>query len=211
MKRRRSTRESSVRHGSKPTIRDVAEAAGVSLTTVSYVLSGRSGGTTRISQATQDRVHAAVSELGYVANRAARGMRRGRTELVAVAVADLEQPRDRTLATLLARILPEHGYQAVILLGGGWRQFMLSGGADGVIRTRTAETADDAATMAELAGRGVAQVLIVDATGAGAGADDAGDGSRAVDGGYDVLTAGTDSPEVLAERAVTVLLGRLRN
>ena len=191
-----------MRHGSKPTIRDVAETAGVSLTTVSYVLSGRSGGTTRISQATQDRVHAAVSELGYVANRAARGMRRGRTELVAVAVADLEQPRDRALATLLARILPEHGYQAVILLGGGWRQFMLSGGADGVIRTGAAETGDDAATMAELAGRGVAQVLI---------ADDAGDGSRAVHGGYDVLPAGTDSPEVLAERAVTVLLGRLRS
>ena len=200
-----------MRHGSKPTIRDVAEAAGVSLTTVSYVLSGRSGGTTRISQATQDRVHAAVSELGYVANRAARGMRRGRTELVAVAVADLEQPRDRTLATLLTRILPEHGYQAVILLGGGWRQFMLSGGADGVIRAAAAETADDAATMAELAGRGVAQVFIVDATRADAGADEAGDGSRAVDGGYDVLTAGTDSPDVLAERAVTVLLGRLRN
>jgi DNA-binding LacI/PurR family transcriptional regulator len=191
-----------VRHGSKPTIRDVAETAGVSLTTVSYVLSGRSGGTTRISQATQDRVHAAVSELGYVANRAARGMRRGRTELVAVAVADLERPRDRALATLLARILPEHGYQAVILLGGAWRQFMLSGGADGVIRTGTAETGDDAATMAELAGRGVAQVLI---------ADDVGDGSRAVHGGYDVLPAGTDSPEVLAERAITVLLGRLRS
>ena len=124
-----------MRPGSKPTIRDVAQTAGVSLTTVSYVLSGRSGGTTRISEATQDRVHAAVRELGYVANSAARGMRRGRTELVAVAVPDLEQPRDRAIATVLARILPEHGYQSVILLGGNWRQFMLSGGADGVIHT----------------------------------------------------------------------------
>ena len=105
-----------MRPGSKPTIRDVAQTAGVSLTTVSYVLSGRSGGTTRISEATQDRVHAAVRELGYVANSAARGMRRGRTELVAVAVPDLEQPRDRAIATVLARILPEHGYQSVILL-----------------------------------------------------------------------------------------------
>jgi DNA-binding LacI/PurR family transcriptional regulator len=191
-----------VRHGSKPTIRDVAEMAGVSLTTVSYVLSGRSGGTTRISQATQDRVHAAVRELGYVANRAAQGMRRGRTDLVAVAIADLEQPRDRELATLLAGILPEHGYQAVILLGGAWRQFMLSGGADGVVRTGAAEAGDDSVTMAELAGRGVAQVLI---------ADDAGDGRRAVHAGYDVLVAGTDSPGVLAERAVAVLLGQLRS
>ena len=195
-----------MRHGSKPTIRDVAAAAGVSLTTVSYVLSGRSGGTTRISQATQDRVHAAVRDLGYVANRAARGMRRGRTELVAVAVADLEQPRDRALATLLAGILPEHGYQAVIVLGGGWRQFMLSGGADGIIRTRASESGDDSGTMAELAGRGVAQVVIADdADGGSVGA-----GVNA-QGGFDVVPAGTDSPEVLARRAVTVLLGRLRS
>ncbi|SDL71895.1 regulatory protein, lacI family [Arthrobacter sp. ov407] len=197
-----------MRHGSKPTIRDVAETAGVSLTTVSYVLSGRSGGTTRISQATQDRVHSAVRELGYVANRAARGMRRGRTELVAVAVADLEQPRDRAIATLLAGILPEHGYQAVILLGGSWRQFMLSGGADGVIHTCAPDagddsgTADHAGTMAELAGRGMAQVLIT---------DDAGAGSLAVQGGYDVVPAGTDTPAVLAERAIALLLARLRS
>ena len=146
-----------MRPGSKPTIRDVAQTAGVSLTTVSYVLSGRSGGTTRISEATQDRVHAAVRELGYVANSAARGMRRGRTELVAVAVPDLEQPRDRAIATVLARILPEHGYQSVILLGGNWRQFMLSGGADGVIHTSAPEADDDSGAMAELAGRGTPQ------------------------------------------------------
>ena len=191
-----------MRHGSKPTIRDVAQTAGVSLTTVSYVLSGRSGGTTRISPATQDRVHAAVRELGYVANRAARGMRRGRTELVAVAVEDLEQPRDRALATLLAGILPQHGYQAVILVGGNWRQFMLSGGADGMIRTGASDTVDASGTMAELAGRGVAQVVIV---------DDAGTGSTAVQGGYEVVPAGSDSPELLAERAVTALLDRLRS
>ena len=190
-----------MRPGSKPTIRDVAQTAGVSLTTVSYVLSGRSGGTTRISPATQDRVHAAVRELGYVANRAARGMRRGRTELVAVAVADLEQPRDRAIAAVLARILPEHGYQAVILLGGGWRQFMLSGGADGVIHTSAPETGDHSGTMAELAGRGMAQVLIT---------DDAGAGSLAVPGGYDLVRAGTDTPALLAERAVTLLLDRFR-
>lgn len=190
-----------MRPGSKPTIRDVAQTAGVSLTTVSYVLSGRSGGTTRISEATQDRVHSAVRELGYVANRAARGMRRGRTELVAVAVADLEQPRDRAIATVLARILPEHGYQAVILLGGSWRPFMLAGGADGVIHTRAPESGDDSAAMAEFAGRGAAQVLITDGAGAG---------SLAVQGRHDVVPAGTDTPEILAERAVTLLLGQLR-
>ncbi|MFE4195894.1 LacI family DNA-binding transcriptional regulator [Paenarthrobacter sp. NPDC056912] len=146
--------------GSKPTIRDVATAANVSLTTVSYVLSGRHGGTTRISQPTQDRVLAAVKELGYVPNQAARGMRRGRTDVVAVAIGNLEWPWDRALATAAARILPQHGYQPVILLGDDWRKFMMSGGADGVIIGYFPETTAEDETVTELARRGVAQVVI---------------------------------------------------
>ncbi|MBO1268009.1 LacI family DNA-binding transcriptional regulator [Arthrobacter cavernae] len=152
-----------MRQGSKPTIRDVAERAGVSLTTVSYVLSGRHGGTTRISEPTQERVKDAVRELGYVPNQAARGMRRGKTDLVAVAIGDLEWPWDRALAAAAAKILPEHGYQPVILLGNAWRQFMLSGGADGVILGFIPEGVLEDETMTELARRGVAQVVISEA------------------------------------------------
>ncbi|MDR6638697.1 LacI family DNA-binding transcriptional regulator [Paenarthrobacter nitroguajacolicus] len=146
--------------GSKPTIRDVAMAADVSLTTVSYVLSGRHGGTTRISQPTQDRVLAAVKELGYVPNQAARGMRRGKTDVVAVAIGNLDWPWDRALATAAARILPEHGFQPVILLGDDWRKFMMSGGADGVIIGFFPEAKSEDQTVTELARRGVAQVVI---------------------------------------------------
>ncbi|WP_427005367.1 LacI family DNA-binding transcriptional regulator [Pseudarthrobacter sp. H2] len=194
-----------MRQGSKPTIRDVAATAGVSLTTVSYVLSGRPGGTTRISPSTQERVHAAVRELGFVANRAARGMRRGRTDLVAIAVVDLEDGRDRALATAVAQILPRHGYQSVILLAGGWRQFMLSGGADGLILGLRGEDDGDVQALAELAGRGVAQIVISDTL---------------QPAGFDVLAPGpgfADSPaaalasaETLAERAVALLLDRLK-
>lgn len=187
-----------MRHGAKPTIRDVAEAAGVSLTTVSYVLSGRTGGNTRISQPTQDRVHAAAGELGYVPNQAARGMRRGRTDVVALAITDLEDSRDRELATAAARILPRHGYQPVILVGDSWRQFMLSGGADGVIlgSVPASRTAVDLEAMAELADRGVALMLLTDSTppdGVGLLAPDAG-----------------TAPEALAEEAVVRLLSRLK-
>ena len=145
--------------GLKPTIRDVATAAGVSLTTVSYVLSGRHGGTTRISQPTQDRVLSAVKELGYVPNQAARGMRRGKTDVVAVAIGNLEWPWDRALATAAANILPERGYQPVILLGEDWRKFMMSGGADGVIIGYFPEAKTEDETVTELARRGVAQVV----------------------------------------------------
>ena len=149
-----------MRSMSSPTIRDVAERAGVSLTTVSYVLSGRSGGTTRVSPSTQERVMAAAGDLGYVPNQAARGMRRGRTDLVAIAIEDLEWPPDRALATAAAAILPRHGYQPVILLGQSWRQFMLAGGADGVIMGVTPTSEEEDHAIAELARRGIAQVVI---------------------------------------------------
>lgn len=183
--------------GAKPTIRDVAKSAGVSLTTVSYVLSGRLGGTTRISEATQERVQAAAKELGYVPNQAARGMRRGKTDLVAIAIGDLEWPWDRALGTAAARILPQHGYQPVILIGEGWRRFMLSGGADGaIVATLPPGTLLDL-TVGELARRGVAQVVISD-TMQPAGFDVVSPGS----------TGGTPEPEAL-EGAITLLLDRL--
>lgn len=190
-----------MRSVSNPTIRDVAERAGVSLTTVSYVLSGRSGGTTRISRPTQERVMAAAGELGYVPNQAARGMRRGRTDLVAIAIGDLEWPPDRALATAAASILPRHGYQPVILLGQTWRQFMLSGGADGVIVGVAPRAAAQDGTIAELARRGVAQVVISETL---------------HPAGFDVLVppASAPNPSVggsqdLSERAVSMLVDRL--
>lgn len=170
----------------------------MSLTTVSYVLSGRLGGTTRISRATQDRVHAAVRELGYVANRSARGMRRGRTDIVAVAIADLEVPWDRALAAAAGRILLRYGYQPVILLGDSWRQYMLSGGADGVIlgSVPADRSPDDLATLAELGGRGVAGLVVSDTV---------------QPNGFEVLAPGTSGPENLTEEAVSLLLARLRD
>jgi len=54
---------------SKITINDVAAAAGVSVTTVSLVLSGKG----RISAATMARVNEAIEQLGFVRNHAARG------------------------------------------------------------------------------------------------------------------------------------------
>nr|WP_269092829.1 LacI family DNA-binding transcriptional regulator [Arthrobacter hankyongi] len=145
----------------KPTIRDVAEQAGVSLATVSYVLSGRNGGSTRISEPTKERVLQAAQSLGYVANHAARGMRRGRTDTVAVVVENLDSPWDRSLAEAAYRILPGHGYRVVILLGQeAWRNFMLSGGADGAILGFSTGSTEELRTIADLATRGAAQVVV---------------------------------------------------
>jgi DNA-binding LacI/PurR family transcriptional regulator len=60
---------------SRPTIHDVAKAAGVSVTTVSHALNGKG----RVDPQTRARVAQVVRRLGYRANRHARGLRSGRS------------------------------------------------------------------------------------------------------------------------------------
>jgi len=67
----------------KVTIRDVAERAGVSKVTVSYILNGRQTAV-KISDETKQRVWAAVEELGYHPNAVARALARKRTDTIAI-------------------------------------------------------------------------------------------------------------------------------
>jgi LacI family transcriptional regulator len=69
-------------------IKDVAERAGVSIATVSHVLNG----TRPTRQHTRQRVLAAVSELGYAQNQAARNLVRGRSSLLGLIVSDVRNP-----------------------------------------------------------------------------------------------------------------------
>lgn len=62
----------------RPTIHDVAQAAGVSVTTVSHALNGKG----RVDPATRALVTQVVHKLGYRANRHARGLRSGRSGTV---------------------------------------------------------------------------------------------------------------------------------
>jgi len=61
-------------------IKHVAAVAGVSTATASYSLTGRG----RVSEATRARVLEVASQLGYVPNQMARGLRRQRSETVAL-------------------------------------------------------------------------------------------------------------------------------
>lgn len=65
------------------TIRDVAERAGVSKATVSYVLNGREA-SMRIPAETKRRILEAVRELGYHPNALARGLAHKRTDTIAI-------------------------------------------------------------------------------------------------------------------------------
>ena len=78
---RAAVREVGVTRGGKPTLNDVATRAGVSTTTASYILNGRTL-EMRISTDTEQRVRRAAVELAYRPNRSARSLRTATTATV---------------------------------------------------------------------------------------------------------------------------------
>lgn len=64
-------------------LKDVAEMAGVAVSTASAVINGRECGI-RVGAAARSRILEAVRATGYVANSAARGLRTGKTSLIGV-------------------------------------------------------------------------------------------------------------------------------
>jgi LacI family transcriptional regulator len=97
------------------TIRDVAQRAGVSTTTVSHVING----TRKVEPSTTSRVRAAIEELGYRPNALARSMRRGSTHTVGVVLPDIANPFFGDLARSLEDHMFEAGYSAIICNSDG--------------------------------------------------------------------------------------------
>lgn len=80
-------RRPSVTSTSKVTIRDVADAAGVSTATVSYVLNDTPGQT--IPETTRERVRQTAASLGYVPHGVARTLREGMSRIVLLNVGSI--------------------------------------------------------------------------------------------------------------------------
>ncbi|HEX2911680.1 MAG TPA: LacI family DNA-binding transcriptional regulator [Chloroflexia bacterium] len=101
-----------------PTTKDVARLAGVSPATVSYVINGHRKGSPTITEATRQRVLAAMAELNYVPNLAGRNLRRLQTERVCLALTDLGRPYDNRLAEDILRKSQEKGYSFIVAMEG---------------------------------------------------------------------------------------------
>ncbi|AGL17029.1 LacI family DNA-binding transcriptional regulator [Actinoplanes sp. N902-109] len=97
------------------TLRQVAERAGVSVRTVSNVVSGFA----LVAPETRSRVQAAIDELQYRPNAAARHLRGGRSGLVALAVPEIASPYFGELAGLLAREAERRSWLMLIQQTGG--------------------------------------------------------------------------------------------
>jgi DNA-binding LacI/PurR family transcriptional regulator len=94
------------------TIADVARAAGVSSATVSYVLNDAPH--QKISERTRERVHAAVSTLGYTRSAAARALSTGRSDTVLLILPDW--PIGPLIAELIESLTDELGKHGLSLI-----------------------------------------------------------------------------------------------
>jgi LacI family transcriptional regulator len=103
-----------VDYGSRVTIRDVAEAAGVSVATVSKVINQRYG----VASATVSRVQAVIDELGYESSLVARSLRNHRTNVIGILVSDIE-PFSSELLKGAAKAIKGTGYELVVYSAGG--------------------------------------------------------------------------------------------
>ncbi|MET8614207.1 MULTISPECIES: LacI family DNA-binding transcriptional regulator [Streptomyces] len=100
------------RSSTRPTSRDVAQAAGVSQAAVSLVLGDKWRG--RVSEATAERVRQAARELDYRPNLAARNLRLGRTRTVLLVVPALTTEFFAGVYTGAARVAAQHGFGVVL-------------------------------------------------------------------------------------------------
>lgn len=103
-------RERSQLPSSRPTVDDVAAAAGVSRATAARVL----GGYGRVSLATRNRVRQHAEALGYTPNRLAQGMVTGRTQTLGFLSADMQNPFFGQTMRGFTDVARGHGYDVVI-------------------------------------------------------------------------------------------------
>ncbi|NYI04738.1 LacI family DNA-binding transcriptional regulator [Allostreptomyces psammosilenae] len=96
------------------TIVDVAERAGVSISTVSHVVNG----TRRVAEKTRQRVLAAIEEVGYRQDTLARSLRRSRTDSVGLVVSDPGQPTFADMVRGVEHEATQAGYTLLLATSG---------------------------------------------------------------------------------------------
>lgn len=95
--------------GSMPTMKDVAQEAGVALGTVSKVFNGRPVGETY-----RVKVEEAARRLGYQVNEYARGLRSGKTFTVALILPGLDHPFFASLAQQVCVALAQRDHRVLV-------------------------------------------------------------------------------------------------
>lgn len=118
------------------TIEDVAREAGVSISTVSYALSGKRS----ITEDTRRRVLEVAQRLGYAPKAAARALAARRSSIIAVTTplhADTDQTAHMAFAMAVTRAARDHDYDTLLLVHDdaleGMRRSAATSLADGIV------------------------------------------------------------------------------
>ena len=139
---------------------DVAKKAGVSLGTVSNVLNRPE----RVAPATRNRVLAAIEELGFIRNEAARQLRAGRSRSIGLVVLDIRNPFFTDLAAGVELSAAGAGLSVVLCNSGDdvtredhYLSLLQEQRASGILITPTARVVSP---LQEIRRRGMPLVLV---------------------------------------------------
>jgi LacI family transcriptional regulator len=106
------------RNKTTTTIRDVAKAAGVSVSTVSRVLNDKGD----VAPETYQKVQEVIDELGYTSSLAARGMRSRRMNVIGLVMPDVGDPFSIQVMKGVSRAIAELDYDLMVYTGGEFQR-----------------------------------------------------------------------------------------
>ncbi len=93
-----------------PTIKDVAEKAGVGIATVSRAMNG----TGYVSARSREKIEAAIRELNYIPNERARNLSRKQTGIIGVLIPDFQTPFYASFLRQIEIELYNYGYRTMV-------------------------------------------------------------------------------------------------
>lgn len=96
----------------KNSIKDIAEANGVSVTTVSFVLNGKAE-EKKISKVVTDKILKYVKKINYRPNQIAQSLRTGKTNIIVFMVEDISNHFFAKLARIIEDIAYDKGYKVL--------------------------------------------------------------------------------------------------
>ncbi len=126
---------------SSPTMREVAEEAGVSIATVSRVINGNPS----VSKPLEQTVQRAMKKLNYYPSSVARSLKVKQSMLVGILIPILEHPAYSRMASSIERTLFDNGYRGIVCNAeedykreAAYIEMLLRQRADGIVINTTA-------------------------------------------------------------------------
>jgi len=120
----------------RPTLKDVARTAGVSLASASYAVNGSGS----VGEATRAHILQVAADLGYRPNTSAKAMKTGRTGVLGLVLPDLTNPFFPSLAQAVLQTARRQGYNVLLADTGGAPEeertairFLMDQGVDGLL------------------------------------------------------------------------------